>query len=231
MADSVSRMAALFRHRRSAMEMRSTEPHRGSCRTMSCCRCPHRPPAIEVMAAKPPGPAFRAATTRSERWRSFRLRPRGCCRRHGSSESRNRERLMKWRQALGTALMALALVPSGCGKEEKTAPTAPPGAPARTIAPAMNGGSSAAITTAELDRVSKAGKPYKLALIVKTRNNPFFDPMIRAAEAEAKSLGASLDVQSPAQESDKERQFALVQDVTAKGAQAILITPADSKGI
>jgi ribose transport system substrate-binding protein len=38
-------------------------------------------------------------------------------------------------------------------------------------------------------------------------------------------------VQSPAQESDKERQFALVQDVTAKGAQATLITPADSKGI
>src|SRR5436190_3752590 len=138
---------------------------------------------------------------------------------------------MKWRHALGTALMALALVPSGCGKEENTAPTAPPGAPAGSIAPAMNSASSAAITTAELDRVSKAGKPYKLALIVKTRNNPFFDPMIRAAEAEAKSMGASLDVQSPAQESDKERQFALVQDVTAKGAQAILITPADSKGI
>jgi ribose transport system substrate-binding protein len=129
----------------------------------------------------------------------------------------------------GIALAAITLLAAGCGKEQ-TASNAPPGAPPQTIAPTVNG-NALAITTAELDRVGKTSKPYKLALIVKTRNNPFFDPMIRAAEAEARSLGVSLDVQSPAQESDKERQFALVQDVTAKGAQAILITPADSKGI
>jgi ribose transport system substrate-binding protein len=83
----------------------------------------------------------------------------------------------------------------------------------------------------ELDRIAKPAKAYKLALIVKTRNNPFFDPMIKAAEAEAKALGCSLEVQSPAQETDKERQFALVQDMAAKGVDAILVTPADSKGI
>jgi ribose transport system substrate-binding protein len=40
-----------------------------------------------------------------------------------------------------------------------------------------------------------------------------------------------LEVQAPAQETDKERQFAMVQDITAKGVDAILIAPADSKGI
>jgi ribose transport system substrate-binding protein len=89
----------------------------------------------------------------------------------------------------------------------------------------------AAVTQAELDAVRKASKPYKLALIVKTRNNPFFDPMIKAAEAEAKALGAELETQAPQQETDKERQFAMVQDMTARKVDALLIAPADSKGI
>lgn len=87
------------------------------------------------------------------------------------------------------------------------------------------------ITTAQLEAVQKAQKPYKLALVVKTRNNPFFDPMIKAAEAESAKLGVSLEVQSPPQESDKELQFSIVENLTAKGVDAILIAPADSKGI
>jgi ribose transport system substrate-binding protein len=114
---------------------------------------------------------------------------------------------------------------AGCGREE----TATRSAPAQATPAAVPAG--AQLTQAELDGVAKAAKPYRLALIVKTRNNPFFDPMIKAAEAEAKALGVELEVQSPAQETDKERQFALVQDVTARGADAILIAPADSKGI
>ncbi|MBM3495887.1 MAG: sugar ABC transporter substrate-binding protein [Armatimonadetes bacterium] len=87
------------------------------------------------------------------------------------------------------------------------------------------------IGTADLEAVTKATKPHKLALVVKTRNNPFFDPMIKAAEAEAKRLGVSLEVQAPPQESDKELQFSIVENLTAKGVDAILIAPADSKGI
>src|SRR6185369_2801669 len=79
--------------------------------------------------------------------------------------------------------------------------------------------------------VEKAKKPYKLTLIVKTRNNPFFDPMIKAFEAECKALGATPDVQAPPQETDKEQQFSMVETVAAKGVDAILIAPADSKGI
>src|SRR5437588_9966051 len=90
------------------------------------------------------------------------------------SQRNERSDRLNWRQSIGTALLAVGLLVNGCGKEEKTAPTAPPGAPTESIAPTMDSGGAAAITTAELDRVSKAGKPYKLALIVKTRNNPFF---------------------------------------------------------
>ena len=143
---------------------------------------------------------------------------------------------MKRRTVLGIGLVAAGLL-AGCGKEEavSTAPAAPPPTASAPNAPAP-GGSDAApsgstLTQAELDAVEKSKQPRKLALIVKTRNNPFFDPMIKAAEAEAKALGVELEVQAPAQETDKERQFAILQDVTARGVDAILVTPADSKGI
>jgi ribose transport system substrate-binding protein len=128
----------------------------------------------------------------------------------------------------------LALTLAGCGKEPAPAPAPPPTAKAPT-APAAPAATPAAkpeaLTTADLDKVGKAAKPYKLALVVKTRNNPFFTPMIKAAEDEAKALGVTIEVQAPPQEDDKEKQFALVQDVVAKGVDALLIAPADSKGI
>src|SRR6185295_4586334 len=98
-------------------------------------------------------------------------------------------------------------------------PARPPGnAAANALPPAAPGARS--LTREELDAVAKAAKPYRLALIVKTRNNPFFDPMIKAAEAEAKALGAQLEVQAPPQETDQEQQFNFVQAVAAKGVDA-----------
>jgi ribose transport system substrate-binding protein len=133
------------------------------------------------------------------------------------------------RIAFPLAALCGAVLLSGCGKEpepiaQNTSATAPVETQSSTQA-------APTLTTAELDKIAKPSKPLKLALIVKTRNNPFFTPMIKAAEAQAKTMGVSLDVQAPPQESDKERQFALVQDVTARGVDAILIAPADSKAI
>jgi ribose transport system substrate-binding protein len=87
------------------------------------------------------------------------------------------------------------------------------------------------VTLATLDAVTKASQPYKIVLIVKTRNNPFFKPMIDSFEQTAKDLGAASEVQAPPQEMDKEKQFALVQTEVSKGVKAICIAPADSKGI
>lgn len=137
----------------------------------------------------------------------------------------------KFHWAVSAAAIGLALL-AGCERPQTPAESgstsqAPANAPAQpTSTPA-----GATLAQADLDAVTKADRPYRLALVVKTRNNPFFDPMIKAAEAEAKALGAELNVQAPAQETDKERQFAIVQDLTAQKTDAILIAPADSKGI
>lgn len=136
---------------------------------------------------------------------------------------------VKFHWAAGTAALGLVLIAAGC---ERPQPPAEPTSPSSsTNAPAPSASIVPTISQAEMDAVTKADRPFKLALVVKTRNNPFFDPMIKAAEAEAKSLGAELNIQAPAQETDKERQFAIVQDLTAQKMDAILITPADSKGI
>jgi ribose transport system substrate-binding protein len=132
------------------------------------------------------------------------------------------------RCVLAAALGALVL--AGCGEGSAPPPSSTSTPPAADAGPSDASG-AATLTQADLDKVAKAAKPYKVVLIVKTRNNPFFEPMIRAFEEEAKLLGIEAEVQAPQQETDKEKQFALVQDVTARGVQAIVIAPADSKGI
>lgn len=145
------------------------------------------------------------------------------------------------------SLARFALVPvmlfvllAGCGKETpETAPAsnAKPGdkkTAATANAPETSGSAApttGALTLADLDKVTKANAPYRIVLIVKTRNNPFFKPMIEAFEQTAKELGAEPEVQAPPQEMDKEKQFALVQAEIGKGVKAICIAPADSKGI
>jgi len=121
--------------------------------------------------------------------------------------------------------IVVALALAGCGPEKPAAPAAP------TAAPGAAPAAAASLTQADLDVVPRAAKPYKLVLIVKTKNNAFFIPMIRAFEATAKELGAVGEVQAAAQETSYEQQVSLVQAEVGKGAQAILITPADSKAL
>lgn len=116
-------------------------------------------------------------------------------------------------------LAAFAMI--GCGKEQTPTPTAQPPAPP----------SAPTVTLADLDVVKPAREPYKIALIVKTRNNSFFRPMIAEFEKTARELGCVPEVQAPPQETDYEKQMVLVQEEVSRGVKAICITPADSKGI
>jgi ribose transport system substrate-binding protein len=128
-----------------------------------------------------------------------------------------------------TFMAALAVLGAcGCGKETAVQP---PSRPARAPDAATAPAASARYDLKELDALTRASREYRLVLVVKTRNNPFFDPMIKAAEREAATLGVRLEVQAPPQEIDKEQQFSIVQNVAATGVDAILIAPADSKGI
>ncbi len=85
---------------------------------------------------------------------------------------------------------------SGCGKEQTETTTAATAPKTTAAAPNSNGqnGEAAkpaaqAISTEELDGVTSAKDPYKIVLIVKTRNNPFFKPMIAAFEEAATKSG------------------------------------------
>lgn len=128
------------------------------------------------------------------------------------------------------SIMLLTLAIAGCGPEKPSQPTI--ASPATTAtAPTANAPALMSVTQAELDGIGRASKPYKLVLIVKTKNNPFFIPMIKAFEDTAKELGAQAEVQAAAQEASYEQQVALIQAEVGKGVQAILITPADSKAL
>lgn len=118
----------------------------------------------------------------------------------------------RWLLLLGAMLV-------GCGKEDVPRPVSLPTA------------AGAPVSESELDAVQKATKPYKIVLIVKTKNNPFFIPMISSFERTAKALGVEAEVQAAAQESSYEQQVALIQTEVSKGVNAILITPADSKAL
>lgn len=125
-------------------------------------------------------------------------------------------------------LPAIAVILVGCGKETTPPPAASTGPNTKPVAANAQ---PVAVSESQLDAVQKATKPYKMVLIVKTKNNPFFIPMIKAFEDTARELGVAAEVQAAAQESSYEQQVALVQTEVSKGANAILITPADSKAL
>jgi ribose transport system substrate-binding protein len=125
------------------------------------------------------------------------------------------------------AVVALAL--AGCGPEQAPPPAAPPAPGAGNAVSAAS--PQAPLAREALDAVPKASKPYRIVLIVKTKNNQFFIPMIQAFEETAKAMGVTPEVQAAAEETSYEQQAGLVKAEVGKGAQAILITPADSKAL
>jgi ribose transport system substrate-binding protein len=75
----------------------------------------------------------------------------------------------------------------------------------------------------------KPAKAYKIALIMKTMSNPFFQTMERGAKEEAGKLGIDLSSQAADKETDDEKQAGIVENAIAQKADAIVIAPADSK--
>ncbi len=71
----------------------------------------------------------------------------------------------------------------------------------------------------------------RIALVLKTPNNPFFIDMQRGAEDAAARLGVSLVVQSPEREIDVEKQMQIVENLVETGVSALCIAPSSSKGI
>ena len=105
--------------------------------------------------------------------------------------------------ALAALCTALALVVAACGSDDKS-----------------SSGSSS----------SSKKKNYKMTLIAGVKGDEFYITMNCGAQAEAKKLGATLDFQGP-QEFDAAQQTPIVNAVTAKKPDAVLIAPTDTKAL
>jgi ribose transport system substrate-binding protein len=129
------------------------------------------------------------------------------------------------------ALSVVALVGMGvlvgCPKPQPTQTTTavePSGPPAPTAAPQT----PAAVEMPDFGEL-KPAKAYKIALIMKTMSNPFFQTMEKGAKEEAGKLGIDLSSQAAEKETDDEKQAGIVENAIAKKVDAIVIAPADSK--
>jgi len=78
---------------------------------------------------------------------------------------------------------------------------------------------------------SSGGEKVVVGLITKTDTNPFFVKMKQGASAEASKLGIDLQTFAGKQDGDNETQVQAVENLVAKGAKGLLITPNDSKAI
>jgi ribose transport system substrate-binding protein len=75
-----------------------------------------------------------------------------------------------------------------------------------------------------------SGAP-KIALVMKTANNPFFIEMQKGAEEEAKKLGVNLVVQAAEREVDVEKQMQIVENLIQTKVAALCVTPSGSREI
>lgn len=75
-----------------------------------------------------------------------------------------------------------------------------------------------------------SGRP-KIALVLKTLNNPFFIDMQKGAEDAAKRLDVDLTVQAAERETDVEKQMQIIENLVETGVNALAIAPSGSKEI
>jgi len=71
----------------------------------------------------------------------------------------------------------------------------------------------------------------RIALVLKTLNNPFFNDMQRGAQGAADALGVELVVQAAERETDVERQMQIVENLIQSGVNALALTPSGSKEV
>jgi ribose transport system substrate-binding protein len=77
---------------------------------------------------------------------------------------------------------------------------------------------------------TNSAKP-RIALVLKTLNNPFFNDMQRGAQQAADRLGVELVVQAAERETDVERQMQIVENLIQSGVKALALTPSGSKEV
>ncbi len=77
----------------------------------------------------------------------------------------------------------------------------------------------------------QSGGTPRIALVLKTANNPFFIDMQKGAEEAAKKLGVTLIVQAAEREVDVEKQMQIIENLIQTKVAALCVTPSGSREI
>ena len=77
----------------------------------------------------------------------------------------------------------------------------------------------------------QTGSAPRIALVLKTANNPFFIDMQKGAEEAAKKLGVNLVVQAAEREVDVEKQMQIIENLIQARVAALCVTPSGSREI
>lgn len=80
------------------------------------------------------------------------------------------------------------------------------------------------------EQAGGGGRP-RIALVMKTANNPFFIEMQKGAEEAARRLGVELVVQAAEREVDVEKQMQIVENLIQTRVAALCVTPSGSREI
>jgi len=77
----------------------------------------------------------------------------------------------------------------------------------------------------------QTGGAPRIALVLKTANNPFFIEMQKGAEETARKLGVNLIVQAAEREVDVEKQMQIIENLIQAKVAALCVTPSGSREI
>ena len=80
------------------------------------------------------------------------------------------------------------------------------------------------------EQTASDGRP-RVALVLKTLNNPFFIEMQRGAEEAAKALNVDLTVQAAERETDVDKQMQIIENLIQAKVDALAITPSGSREV
>jgi len=76
-----------------------------------------------------------------------------------------------------------------------------------------------------------AAKQYRMVFIVKSMDNPFWNMMLEGAQSAAKDLNLDIKGLAPIKPNNVEEQIRMMEDAITQKMDAIVVVPADSKGI
>ena len=88
----------------------------------------------------------------------------------------------------------------------------------------------AIVSSSSCGRGPERSRP-RVALVLKTLNNPFFIDMQKGAEDAAARLHVDLTVQAAERETDVEKQMQIIENLVQTGVNALCIAPSGSKEI